>query len=455
MSFFDSVTTEFLKLPNHPSIQPTLTDLLIATSKCIDYLEGRPVRHGVKIAAIAGALAEVFRLGPREKTSVLYAALLHDVGLARIAANLSGRLPDTMTEKDIFYGHAMLNAGVMAMPLDKKLYKDVEAILHTHPQAAGTMVEAFYLSDDVKELIAAHHENYDGSGYPLQLRGDAIPLGARILAFADVIESLLEEATGLNGRQSALESFFSSLPVKKFDPEVVSAFRSLTSGVEGENFIRQVFSNESERLARSHIDDRRHALASSPLLSMIETMAKISDNLTPQYTGNHSTNVARIAANMAKLVGANPYQCGELILAGLLHDIGMVSVPIPILLKPEPLSPEELEIVHQHPRCTGDILKGISGFDNICHWASQHQERMNGSGYHCGSRGLDIATAARMLAIADVYDALVSPRPFRPHTYEPLDALSVIGQGRFRYFDNKLVNILRTVVMETEIKVGC
>ena len=106
-----------------------------------------------------------------------------------------------------------------------------------------------------------------------------------------------------------------------------------------------------------------------------------------------------------------------------------------------------------YPHLTEEVIKGLPGFENITLWASEHHERMNGRGYPASKKGFEVSAGGRILAIADAFTALTSPRPYRTHAHELMDALPVLGQSRFTQFDNQLVSILRQAVMESEVVV--
>jgi HD-GYP domain-containing protein (c-di-GMP phosphodiesterase class II) len=445
---FQEIADRFLMTPRQPVPQPSQLDFLIAASKSIDMLEGRPMRHGLKIAAIAGTIAKVLGLGEREIHSVVCAGLLHDVGLARIASNFAPKLPAGMSEKEAFYAHTLLNARVVGIPVEKRFSDDAYNILITHPQAASHFIESVHLSGDIREMVATHHELCDGSGYPFGLMKDNIPIGGRILSFADTVESVMGEVTGLTTRKIALESFLDIKATHKFDHDVADAFRSL---ILDEEFLRKLYSLEVEDLVRQLCPGRQLPLSAKICLDIARALSQLPDGLLPQYTLHHSEKVAHYALKIADYLGIHREQSGQLILAGLLHDMGKLAIPMASLSKEGPLSDEEMDSVLPHPHYSEEILKVIPGFDNIALWCGEHHERMNGRGYPASKKGFEISVGGRIIAIADVFDVLTSARPYRKEPYEPMDALPILGQGRFRLYDSQLVSVLRTVVLETEI----
>ncbi len=451
MSVFLQLSEHFLGGTVEPKRAPRFLDLLVAISKAQDFLKGKPLRSSLRVAAIAGTLAKRVGLSQRDVVSLLYAGLVYDIGLVRVAADLYRLLQRVeRNEKDLFQIHALLNARVITNPFEGM--PEVQQVLINHPQAAIEWVERLYLSEEVKAIVVAHHELCDGSGYPFGLTQEMIPFGARILAFADTVEAVMGDVAGLTSRKHTLESFLDIKVAEKFDLEVVEAFRALLD--EGDDFFRKIYSLEVEAMARELAPDRQEPLDGKVMLDMCQVLSEMSDGLLPLYRKGHSQKVAYYAAKMAENLGINREQCGELIAAGLVHDAGMLAMPVGILMKQGQLTAEEWNLIYDHPRFTEEVLRGVPGFENIALWTSEHHERMNGRGYPSNKKGFEISVGGRILAIADVFDALTSSRPYRTHAHEPMDALPIMGQGRFSLYDNQLVSVLRKVILETEVSVA-
>jgi len=130
-------------------------------------------------------------------------------------------------------------------------------------------------------------------------------------------------------------------------------------------------------------------------------------------TGDHTGQLADYAAKLGENLGMTEEELGELRLGCLLHDIGKVAIPDSILLKPDRLSAEETEIVRQHPVTGEKICAPLKSLRRILPMIRHHHERMDGSGYPDGLSGEEIPLQARILQIADVYDALIKDRPYR------------------------------------------
>lgn len=459
--------------------RPTHLDMLMLAAKAQDVLKGVPLRSTLRVAVMAGSIARRLELPQREINALVHAALVYDLGLAKLAADVFAVLPQneitaSENEKRLFAVHALVNARLIGNPnlpdltalelggfLPDSSHKDpyhpkhpAQQIIHNHPQLAGWLCERFYLSDDVRAIIETHHELCDGSGYPFGLTQDSIPMGAKILCLVDTVEALLTEVAGLDAKQQVLTQFLTGQGINGrsrqcFDETVMKTFWDLLE--EYPDFLRLIAGREIEAMCRNLVTERKMPLSGAMLLGMAEGLADLSDGLQPLYRSEHSRKVARLAYKTAEALEISPEQRGELMIAGLLHDVGLLGVPMRILMKPNTLNESEWTVIRQYPHWSEEILKSTPGFENIAQWVAEHHERMNGRGYPAGKKGFEISVGARILAIADVYEALTASRPYRTHAHEPMDAMPVLGQGRFSQFDNQLVSVLRDVVMRSEL----
>ena len=132
------------------------------------------------------------------------------------------------------------------------------------------------------------------------------------------------------------------------------------------------------------------------------------------YTAGHQKKVANLARSIAKQMGLPPMQVEYVRMAGAIHDLGKISVPAEILSMPRRLTEIEFELVKQHPEIGYNVLKNIDDLKNVAMIIMQHHERLDGSGYPNGLKGDEILLEARILAVADVVEAIASHRPYRP-----------------------------------------
>ncbi|MBW2306807.1 MAG: PAS domain S-box protein [Deltaproteobacteria bacterium] len=170
----------------------------------------------------------------------------------------------------------------------------------------------------------------------------------------------------------------------------------------------------------------------------IQAMAMTVETRDP-YTAGHQKRVTDLARAIAREMGLSQEQIDGIRMAGVIHDLGKISVPAEILSKPGRLSGLEFGIIKNHPQVGYDILKTIKFPWPVARIVYQHHERMNGSGYPLGLSGEDILLEARILGVADVVEAMASHRPYRPALGVD-KALEDISQNRGILFDPEAVD---------------
>lgn len=160
--------------------------------------------------------------------------------------------------------------------------------------------------------------------------------------------------------------------------------------------------------------------------------------LKDAYTGGHGRRVARYARLIAEAMGQSEADLDSVAEAALLHDLGKIGIPDRILTKPERLTREEFAVVQKHPAAGADILRTIAPLRRHAKAVRHHHERFDGSGYPDGLRGTDIPVAARIIAVADAFDALGSNRSYR-RGVSAEQALDIIAQAGGSHFDPEIV----------------
>ncbi len=165
------------------------------------------------------------------------------------------------------------------------------------------------------------------------------------------------------------------------------------------------------------------------------------------YTMHHSENVARYSVELAKKMGCKDYEIKLLRQAALLNDIGKIGIKDYILLKPEPLTPEEFKIVQQHPVKGEEIANILTFLKEAAKLIRHHHERFDGAGYPDGIGRYNIELGARILAVADVFDAITTDRPYRK-AFSFQEALEEIRKNEGTQFDPEVVEHLSAVINE-------
>ncbi len=170
----------------------------------------------------------------------------------------------------------------------------------------------------------------------------------------------------------------------------------------------------------------------------VQAMALVVETRDP-YTAGHQRRVADLARSIATEMGLSQERIDGIRTASSIHDIGKISVPTEILSKPTRLSETEFSLIKMHPRSGYDILKDIEFPWPVARMVLEHHERMDGSGYPSGLRGEDILLESRIIAVADVVEAIASHRPYRASLGADA-ALDEIATGRGTTFDPEAVD---------------
>ena len=213
--------------------------------------------------------------------------------------------------------------------------------------------------------------------------------------------------------------------------------------------------DEKERLAKEnrkhqehleHLVEKRTAELSEALLGIINAMSVTVEKRDP-YTAGHQVRVAKLSRAIAEEMNLPKPTVEGTYLAGIIHDIGKISVPAEVLSKPSSLLEEEFSLIKKHSQTGYDILKTIKFLWPIPDIVLQHHERLDGSGYPQGLAGDDILVEARILAVADTVESMASHRPYRPELGLEI-ALEEIMQKRGKLYDEAVVDACITLFNE-------
>lgn len=185
---------------------------------------------------------------------------------------------------------------------------------------------------------------------------------------------------------------------------------------------------------------RIHSELKELLFGVVRALTAAIDAKDP-YTSGHSERVARIAVRLAEELGMPSQKRGDLYLAGLLHDVGKIGVDDDVLKKAGKLTPEEYQRVQKHPEIGVTILRDLRKLRHILPVVLHHHERLDGQGYPYRLEGETIPKEARILAVADSFDAMSSSRPYRKRL-SPLQIDEIFRKGRGVQWDPEVVDAL-------------
>lgn len=240
---------------------------------------------------------------------------------------------------------------------------------------------------------------------------------------------------------------YEDLPLKTKDGLTIQVeFVSNSYEVEGIKVIQCNIRDISERKAAEAIRLEYHRKLKVALMNTVEVATIISEMRDP-YTAGHERRVAKLASAIGAGLGFDENRQEGLRVAGYLHDIGKVGIPSEILVKPGRISAIEYQLIQGHAQAGYDVLQGMQWPWPVAEVALQHHERLDGSGYPHGLRGEAILPEARIMAVADVVEAMSSHRPYRPAL--GIDsALAEIERGAGTAYDRAVVNACLRVFRE-------
>ena len=169
------------------------------------------------------------------------------------------------------------------------------------------------------------------------------------------------------------------------------------------------------------------------------------------YTAGHEASVAALSEQIAIAMGMDDFQCQGIRLAALVHDIGKIGIPTELLTKPTKLRETEMALIREHVVIGEEVLASIDFPWPIVTSVAQHHERLDGSGYPLGLKGEEISIAGRILAVADVTDAMSRPRPYRESS-SVADALDYLEANRGTLFDGPVVDACAVLVRDGKFR---
>jgi putative nucleotidyltransferase with HDIG domain len=278
-------------------------------------------------------------------------------------------------------------------------------IIEVRCERGADIAHMLELPEATAQAIRDLDEHFNGQGHPRGLRGAEISLLGRICCLSQTVEVFFTTY----GLEAAID-VAQQRRGEWFDPELVDAlegFRRETSFWE-----RLVSDDLVSELSRWEPADAVLLADEACLDRVAEAFARVVDAKSP-WTYQHSTRVAEIAVGMSEMFSCGPEVQRDVRRAALLHDIGKLGVSNLILDKPGKPTDEEFDQIRQHPGYSQQILAQVGAFATLADVASAHHERLDGHGYHRRLGESQLPWIARVLAVADICEAMSAKRPYR------------------------------------------
>ncbi len=371
-----------------------LRQMILALETMVDLVGMNDTNHAKRVGYIAAQIGHKLGFSTQDTHFVFELGLLHDCGVS--TEQMHSNLVNHFDWED---AHIHCKIGYNLLKGFEPLSRFAIPILHHHTPweqlkeqeltpFEKRMANLIFLSDRIDVMAAPHYKS------------------DILLAKEDIVKSI-KHYSG-----------------EYFDPVLVEAF------LKAELSEAFWIALEERHISRYTWDmgqfEAKTTISIEQLKGLAMIMAYIVDQKSP-FTAQHSARVSALARHLATEYGLSTEQCAKIEIAGLLHDIGKLRTPDAILDKPGPLDDIERAIINQHSYETYEILRHIKGLEEIAKWAAYHHEEIDGSGYPFHPSREELGPESRIIAIADVFQALVQDRPYRDGMDEK-EVLTILDQ---------------------------
>jgi HD-GYP domain-containing protein (c-di-GMP phosphodiesterase class II) len=390
-----------------------MDQLMESLSMALDVVEGEllgaSTYHGKRIAVLVAAMCRHAKMDDRFLSAATFCALLHDNALTEYIDALKKGDPPSM---------------------------------RPHCQYGQRNAEMLPFESDIDGFILYHHEYADGSGAFGKKAGE-YPFGAELIAIADMIDIDHHLATLSFDTLPDLRRQIVEDTGKRFTIRAAGAMLAILD----EEILFLLRDDRIEETVQQSIPFTIVNLDNGAMMRLAEVTARIIDYKST-FTRKHTSQIANRAWLMSGYYGCNDTLRTKIYLAAALHDIGKLVTPVNILEKPGKLNEEEFTIIKKHVYHTWNLLRPIDGFEDICRWASEHHEKLDGSGYPFGKRREDLDFISRMLACIDIYQAVSEARPYHnPRDHQATMAI-LYGMAEKGFVDESIVKDMDLVMAE-------
>ncbi len=398
-----------------------LAELVAALSLGIDLGFGQPMEHVLRQCMIALRLAECVGLDEEERSVAYYTALLVNVGCHSDAHEQAKWFGDDIALKSGKYDYELGSlSGVLASlkllgsgnpPLHRfrigvefaiSGHRDLDGMIAQHAALARRLAQELRLTVGVQEAVGAAYEQWDGKGWPGDLKGEAIPIASRL----GMIGEFVEVAHRIGGTRAAID-LVQKRSGSQFDPTLAATLcanaETILSGLDAGHTWDAVIGAEPSLGVR---------LSGAEFDAALLAIADFVDLKSPYMLG-HARAVSGLCVEAGATLGLGDAELATLRRAGLAHSLGRLGVSNAIWDKRGPLGAGEWERMRMHPYLTERMLHQSAALAPIGAVAVQLRERLDGSGYPRGVSGGALSLSARILASADAYQSMCEPRPHR------------------------------------------
>ena len=357
------------------SYSTSISSVVASLSLVLDCVDKAAMNHHLRVGFIGYHIGKEFGLEEPYLSNIALAGCLHDVGI--------------FSTKD----------KISSLEFEPGL-KD----LNLHAELAFFLLKEIKNLKDVAKIIRYHHVNWAEKPYKNE---EEIPIGSYILHLADRIEVMLRKVYPLSVKRHEVIEYFKKNPNNMFMPELIEAFISLSNRI---GFWFDMEYPKIEELVEGILPN--FVLNLEDLMVFSNVIRKIIDYRS-NFTAVHSVGVSAVAAEVGRIFNLSDIEIKLLKLAGYLHDVGKLAVPLEILEKPGKLTKEEWSFMMAHAYYSYRILDKLKGLKIIKFWGALHHEKPNGSGYPFGLKEEKLLLGSKIMSVSDVFVAISEDRPYR------------------------------------------
>lgn len=395
-------------------------DIIKFLAMVVDLAEGHKLHNNYRVALSGVQLGNELNLNIESLRNIFYGGLLHDIGEVGLPTAEEEKMEQYTTEGKGNQHHTIMGSRIVSL--------------------IPTL-------DGVTKVIRWHHECWDGSGFPDRLSGNSIPIEAGIVSLFDAYYAM----ASMEKDHETVKDYLKVMSGVKFNPGLVEVFLKLMSRDElwtPNNF------KENEWLALG-LDTYEIAKLQDVKGDYVEialnVIAQVID-AKHKYTHGHSRRVMVLSSIIAQRMGIDKAYKTLIEQGALLHDSGKVGISRGLLDKPSGLTDAEYQSIKRHPAISCALIQNFTTLKDVAPLARYHHERYDGNGYPDTLYREDIPLGARVIAVADTYDAITSDRAYRKALPDSF-ARHEIRKYSGKMFDPEVVNAFLDIP-EHEIKLA-
>jgi HD-GYP domain-containing protein (c-di-GMP phosphodiesterase class II) len=406
----------------YEAIKVSVKEILLKFLSSILDLSRNNNHHHKQTAFISLRIAELMGLSPERRDNLFIASLIHDSGLLwgeeeELAAILEPSNPTP-------WRHCLLAYLLLKnSPLITRLIPDVPRIILYH----HTKFKELTKPEKCRLLLPI-----------IEFTREEVPLESLIINIASAISMMIDDQIPILHQAEEIKDRIKELKDSLFPSDIVDALLEASSK---EAFWLTLTSPFLEEEVEAIYPLPEYIMSKEEMVSLFQLICRFVDYKCALFA-THSAGVSAMAEALAELAQLSPDAVEKLKIAGYIHDLGKLSLPLSIVVKKDKLTKEEFALVKVHPFTIYSLLSRTKGLEGLRELVGFHHERLDGSGYPFGLKGEALPFEARLLAVVDVFSALREKRPYRP-ALEFDDAVKILEEeAKEGKLDGEIVALL-------------